>query len=309
MTTKDLGRKTIATSRRVRRLLAAVCVAMTLLASPGAQLSAQNATPKTDSKILFNGGTVMNATSNIYFIWYGCWHDGCGNSGDSAAVTILSDFITSLGFSPYNQINAGYPNASGAAPTGGLIYGMDINVGYSRGAELTQSEVEDIVAEALRSAWLPVDPRGIYIVLASADISANDMGFCSTTCQLHRSVQVDQTVIKYTFVGDGARCPSTCASQFLDSGDNRLPTPNGNFHADAMVSWLAHAISGTLTNPYGTAWFDRYGLENSDKCAGSYGETYLTPSGARANVRLGSRDYLLQENWVNGRRGRCALRP
>ena len=293
----------------MRRLLAAVCVAMTLLASPGAQLSAQNATPKTDSKILYNGGTVMNATSNIYFIWYGCWHDGCGNSGDSAAVTILSDFITSLGFSPYNQINAGYPNASGAAPTGGLIYGMDINVGYSRGAELTQSEVEDIVAEALRSAWLPVDPRGIYIVLGVSGhlrqrhgllfdhVPAPSLGPGGSTV-ISRRVRRRRRPLPFDMRVAVSWIPATTG----------FP-PERKLHADAMVSWLAHAISGTLTNLYGTAWFDRYGLENSDKCAGSYGETYLTPSGARANVRLGSRDYLLQENWVNGRRGRCALRP
>jgi hypothetical protein len=41
-----------------------------------------------------------------------------------------------------------------------------------------------------------------------------------------------------------------------------------------------------------------YGLENSDKCAGSFGQTYLRANGARANVRLYRRDFLIQLNSV-----------
>ena len=40
---------------------------------------------------------------------------------------------------------------------------------------------------------------------------------------------------------------------------------------------------------------------------GQFGQTYVTSNGARANLRLGSRDYLIQHNWVNFRKGRCAI--
>ena len=55
--------------------------------------------------------------------------------------------------------------------------------------------------------------------------------------------------------------------------------------------------------------YDRYGLENADKCKNTFGETYLTSNGARANanVRFGARDYLIQQNWVNDRKPRCAM--
>jgi len=49
-----------------------------------------------------------------------------------------------------------------------------------------------------------------------------------------------------------------------------------------------------ITNPTGGAWFDRYGLENAAKCVGQFGTTYATANGARANLRLGSLDYLIQ---------------
>ena len=94
----------------------------------------------------------------------------------------------------------------------------------------------------------------------------------------------------------------------MGSDGSRLPTPNGNFGADAMVNSIAHVLSTIVTNPFGGGWFDRYGLEIADKCEGTFGTTYTTSTGARANIRLGYRDYLIQQNWVNDRKGRCAMR-
>jgi hypothetical protein len=74
-----------------------------------------------------------------------------------------------------------------------------------------------------------------------------------------------------------------------------------------MATNLAHALNGLLTNPYGNGWLDRYNLENADKCTATFGQTYTTANGARANYRLGSRDFLLEQNWVNARKGYCAL--
>jgi hypothetical protein len=99
------------------------------------------------------------------------------------------------------------------------------------------------------------------------------------------------------------RCPSACAAQ--------AQSPNGDYAADAMVSWLAHALNAVVTNPMGDGWYDRYGLENSEKCEGTYGTTYTVTNqngqSALANIKLGYRHYLLQQNWVNGKKGHCAM--
>src|SRR5262249_17734567 len=47
--------------------------------------------------------------------------------------------------------------------------------------------------------------------------------------------------------------------------------------------------------------------ENADKCAWTFGTEYHTANGARANMRLGTRDYLIQQNWVNAGAGYCSL--
>jgi hypothetical protein len=79
-----------------------------------------------------------------------------------------------------------------------------------------------------------------------------------------------------------------------------------------MASSLAHLLNVIVTSPMGNAgpfggWYDRYGLENAQKCQGTFGQTYQAPNGARANMRLGLRDFLIQQNWVNVRRGYCGL--
>ena len=73
---------------------------------------------KTDSRILYHNGPVLSGAQDIYLIWYGCWANDCGLAGDTASQFILSDFMSSLGSTPYFQINAGYPNSSGQAPSG-----------------------------------------------------------------------------------------------------------------------------------------------------------------------------------------------
>jgi hypothetical protein len=72
-----------------------------------------------------------------------------------------------------------------------------------------------------------------------------------------------------------------------------------------MASIIAHELEETATDPDLNAWYDQRGAENADKCAWTFGSTYAA-SGALANMKLGTRDYLIQQNWVNASGGFCA---
>ena len=85
-------------------------------------------------------------------------------------------------------------------------------------------------------------------------------------------------------------------------------SPNGNAGADGMASIIAHELEEAVTDPQLNAWYDRRGYENADKCAWTFGQTYTAPNGSLANVKLGSRDYLIQQNWVNDQGGYCAMK-
>jgi hypothetical protein len=273
-----------------------LAVAVTLCALPAFAQNApanQKDNLKTDSKMAYHNGPIVTGIPGVYLIWYGTWDN---NADNTAVQFILTDFVSNVGGSPYFQINAMYPDGFGGAPSGALLYAGAVIDRYSRGLELTASDMAGIVEDKLVTGQLPFDPSGIYVVLASADVSSSSTGFCTPTALPHHGTGIALgTQFRYAFLGNPNRCPSVAAPQFF-SGGVQLPTPNQNLAADAMASTLAQLLSRVITNPTGGAWFDRYGLENAAKCVGQFGPTYSTPNGARANLKLGQYDYLIQQN-------------
>jgi hypothetical protein len=294
----------------LRKLILIFMLAVSGFGGASAPLCAQqrNVSPKTDSKIIYHNGQVMRNASHVYFLYYGCWT--CGFPGsDLDTELVIGDVVSNLGLSPYFRINSSYPDSSGISPSGALVYAGTVReTTYSHGNELTVSDIPGIISDQFNAGLLPQDPAGIYLVIASSDISSLATGFCSAGSAPHHGQTIYQgTPFRYAFIGNAARCPSIAASQFVAPNGSLLPSPNGNYAADAMASTMAQALNVIVTNPNGNGWYDRYGLENASKCKGKFGTTYTTANGARANMRLGARDYLIQQNWVNDGRGYCSL--
>jgi len=290
-----------------------MALSLLLLAAPAA--SAQAGNVKTNTKILYHNGPVLDFAPNVYFIFYGGWNSGSGYPNDPATQAILTDFVSSIGGSPYFLINSAYPTFYGGTPTGGLFYAASaIDDSYSQGFDLTPLGIQTIVSKQFSSRNFRADPLGIYIVVGTSDISSNATGFCTPNTSPHHGffhyVDPDPSQgdwwVRYAFIGNAQRCPTSAAPQFFN-GSAQLPTPNANLAGDAMASSVAHVLDGLVTNPMGDGWFDRYGLENAAKCQGTFGQTYTTTNGARANMHRGQRDFLIQQNWVNARKGYCAL--
>ena len=297
------------------KLIARVSIVLALvLGAIGGPVAAQNAfspetlsptataSTRTDRSIEYHNGRVLTGTQNVYLIWYGDW------GARVYEQIVLADLVSGLGSSPYFQINQGYPDSTGQAPNGALNYGGGGLDAYSHSATLTEADVADVIANQFRTRQMVFDPRGIYVVLTSPDITLEDGAthFCQTCCNLHGDSVYAGSSFTYVFVGHPERCPAGCATQFA----NRI-SPNGDYAVDAMASWLAAALSEVVTDPNNDAWYDRNGLENAEKCEGTYGTTYpvanLWGQSAVANVHLGRRDYLLQQNWVNEKKGHCAM--
>ena len=297
--------------QKISSIIPALAVIVALCGLPAMAQNPQAAPSgklNTNTRITYHDGPIMTGAQDVFLIWYGCWDANCGNFGSPITQAILTDFSSSLGGSPYFQINAMYPNSADQRPSGALFYGGSVFDRYSRGNELTASDITEIVASQIASNNLPQDPVGIYLVLASADVSSNSTGFCIPGALPHHGTgSTLGAQFKYGFLGNPNRCPMVAAPQFFSNDGTQLPTPNNDLPADAMASMMAQLLSRIATNPTGSGWFDRYGLENAAKCVGQFGTTYATPNGARANLRLGGRDYLVQENWVNDKKGHCAM--
>ena len=240
--------------------------------------------------ISYHGGPVVLGTNNIYYIWYGNW---AGNN----ATTILTDLAQNIGGSPYYNINTTYYNGSNVHISNSVHFASAISDSYSQGTALSDTAIQTIVSNAITSGKLPKDTNGIYMVLTSADVNATS-GFCTNYCGWHTHGTIGGSDIKYAFVGNPDRCPSSCADQ--------TTSPNGNAGADGMASIIAHELEEEHTDPDLNAWYDTRGAENADKCAWTFGTT-TSSGGALSNVTLGSRRYLIQQNWVNAGGGYCSM--
>jgi hypothetical protein len=253
--------------------------------------AAAGAAAQGSNGILYHNGPVMLNTVKVYYIWYGNW------SGNSAT-SILTDLANSIGNSPYFNINKTYYNASNAHVSGLVQLAGSTTDNYSHGTSLSDAAIQAVVSSAITSGRLPNDTNGVYFVLTSADVTASS-GFCTQYCGWHTYGTISGSNIKYSFVGNPDRCPSSCEAQ--------TKGPNGNAGADGMASIIAHELEEATTDPNLNAWYDRRGYENADKCAWTFGTTYTTSNGAKANVKLVTRDYLIQRNWVNANGGYCSM--
>jgi hypothetical protein len=236
--------------------------------------------------------TVSGSPVKIYFIWYGNW------SGlDSTANNVLTNFANNIGGSPYFNINTTYTNGSGTPVNNAVAFGGSVNDNYSRGTALSDGDIQTIVASHA-GVDLPLDTNGVYFVLTTDDVSEST-GFCTRYCGWHTAGTIGGADIKYSFVGDPLACPGACAAQSTG--------PNGNGVGDGMASVVAHELEEATTDPDLNAWYDATGNENADKCAWTFGTTYHSANNALANMKLGSLDYLIQQNWVDAAGGYCAL--
>ncbi len=242
--------------------------------------------------INYHGGSVMTSTSNtMYFIWYGNW------SGNTAP-SILTTLARSIGGSPYFNINTTYYNRTGTHITNAMRYGGSTTDTYSQGKSLDDNAVQAVVAHAISTGKLPSSANGIYFVLTSADVKETS-GFCTQYCGWHWYGTIGTTRIKYAFIGNPDQCPSACEDQ--------TTSPNGNAGADGMASIVAHELEETVSDPYGSAWYDAQGEENADKCAWTFGAESTASNGSKYNITLGGLHYLIQQNWVNANGGACAM--
>ncbi len=243
--------------------------------------------------ISYHGGPVMHGPVNVYFIWYGNWGTEYSN-----ASTIINAWASAIGGSPYENINTTYGDTT-ANVSGQIHYGGFALDAGSQGTSLSDNSIAAIVSSALTSKTIPIDTNGVYMVLTAPGVKETS-GFLTQYCGWHTYGTYNGNNIKYAFIGDAAG-PSlgNCAAQTSSS-------PNGDPAVDAMISVMSHELEESASDPNLNAWYDASGEENADKCAWTFGTVYSS-KGSMANMNLGGRDFLIQQNWLNLNGGSCAL--
>jgi hypothetical protein len=249
-----------------------------------------NSFARRSAGISYHGGPVMTSGPNVYLIWYG--------NTSATYQSLLTNVAKSIGGSPYFNINSTYYNASNTHVANVVTYKGSTTDNYSQGTSLSDAQIQTVVQSAISSGKLPSDTNGIYFVMTSSDVNASS-GFCTQYCGWHTNGTIGGQDLKYAFIGDPARCPSSCAEQTATS-------PNGDVGADGAASIFSHELEEATTDPDINAWYDRSGEENADKCAWTFGTESTASNGSKYNVTLGGKQYLIQQNWVETTQS-CAM--
>lgn len=168
---------------------------------------------------------------------------------------------------------------------------------------VSDGQMVAMLPSGFNSGALTYDPSTLYAIFTSGQVNLGG-GFGTQYCAYHThgTVTVNKVArtVLYAAMPYNYGKAANCTMGTLPANGSDDPG------ADFEVNTLAHEIEETTTDMMGNAWFDTRGFENADKCAWTFGSTYKTAAGGTANMNLGGKDFLVQQNWVNVAPGGCA---
>jgi hypothetical protein len=264
------------------------------------------ARPSSNTGIFYHGGPIITTPTNVVAIYWanGAIYSGAPASGAGAGSgdgSLIGTFLRSLGGSPYFGINSTYYNGSGVHAVNSVNY-----TGYwATGADVappsarpTDADMVALIQRGIDLGRIAYDPNTVYAIFTGAGINLGG-GFGSSYCAYHTHGTVSAGTVLYAAMPHNQDFPSACTSA--------LASPNADVAANSEVNTLAHETEETTTDELGTAWYDRRGYENADKCAWTWGTTQRATNGGVYNMVLGGTQFLIQRNWKNSGSGGCAL--
>jgi hypothetical protein len=233
-------------------------------------------------------------------------------AADSGKLTNV--FSTDLQYNINYDMSAGTPivdtdpfPASGCTPDTGSIY--KDNSGYS--SCLTDPQVQSEVVSFLATNSLPSDLAHLYIMFLPKGVEAC---FTSSDGAQHGGCSINHAYPSNTFCGYHASSSShpplysdmpfpiynsavgyTCSSEY----DPGLESPNAQIDADVELGTVSHEINESITDPEGSAWYDKKFHEVGDECSYIYGSGFGGTSGALYNQTINGANYFIQEEFSN----------
>jgi len=258
--------------------------------------------------IFYHGGPVLQAGTDVVAVY---WASGtlyangpaAGTTGaGSADGSLVGYFLSHLGGSPYFNTNSTYTDGAGQAIANVVNYNAywanntDVP---GNGQSVSDAQMVAMLQSGFDGGKLSYDPNALYAIFSAGTVNLGG-GFGTQYCAYHYHGTVtiggvSKTVL-YAAMPYVYAYPSACT--------NGTPAPNGDPAADGVVNVLAHEVEETTTDMMGNAWFDRRGYENADKCAWNFGTTQNNGTGVW-NIIVGSKNFLVQQNWVNAGSGGC----
>lgn len=214
----------------------------------------------------YHGGPILPSTT-VKAIWWGSsWPTYKGDE-----ITGMDKWYSGVSGTSYAATTDEYTDSSGHQVGSSITYQGHVVDGSTLPRRLSTSAV---LAEVCKEVPSPVT-NGYYPVYV--DRARGGANYCA----YHSWGSCNGKAIEFGFFfkPDG------------DAGCNPESTVSGQSEglaADANVS--GHELSETRSDPKGNAWYDSSGEENGDKCAWTFGGSY---------VLFGTTKWKIQGNWSN----------
>lgn len=230
--------------------------------------------------------------------------------------SLVGYFLSHLGGSSYWNINTLYYQT-----VGGQKQYVQNTMSYDSywaangppaprpGQVVKSGEMVKLVEDGFASGALQYDPNTLYMIFTGPGVNlgggfdSDHLQYCAWhSAYIRRNGQIVQiSAMPYENDFNPAHPSNDGFVCVLYEG------PNGDPGADAVVSAVAHETEETATDPYINGflgWYDKFGEENADKCAYTYGTLFKEGSGVW-NVTMGAKNFLVQQNWAPLQQQRC----
>jgi len=280
---------------------------------PGAIFGALIQAALPQNGIQYHGGPVVMGENVVAIYWAnstifaGGPTPGTTGPG-SADGSLVGYFMNNLGGTPYYNINTTYTDGSGTPIPNSLSYTgfWANNSGVAADCQIvSDSAIQQMIISGFTSGKITYDASTVYTVFSAGKVNlGGNFGNCSGTqfqyCAYHGYFSYNGQTVLYAAMPYNAAYTGSGCTAFAAGGP-----PNGDPGADAEVNTLAHELEEANTDPRLNAWWTTSdGSENADKCAWTFGTVNLNNN--TANITVGSKNFLVQRNWLNLNGGSCA---
>jgi hypothetical protein len=264
----------------------------------------------TGNGINYHNGPVLMATKVAAVYWSGSriYNGGPtpGTTGAGSADGSLTGYVMAhIGGTPYFNINTTYTNSAGTKIGNSVTYTQFwANNSYAvpTGTQsVSDASMLAMLQYAFNNGKLTYDANTLYNIFTAGTVNLGG-GFGTQYCAYHSDGYVTVAGVSkhvlYSAEPYDYGHASACSAGYASA--------NGDAAADAEVSTMSHELEETTTDPYGTGWWSSTtGEENADMCAWTFGSIYTSGAG-KANMLIGSKNFMIQQNWVNASGGYCA---
>lgn len=258
--------------------------------------------------LAYHNGPVMHTNTSYAIYWI-----PAGYAVSANYVSLINGFFQNVGADNGKTSNVYYSDTQYYDNTNGNIlynstfggFVVDTNPFPANGCSdsytsvcLSDAQLQVEIQNVMQVQGWTGGTSHLFFMFTPKNVGSCAGSSCAFTqyCAYHSWIGSGSNVILYANQPYASFVPAAC-----DSGQH----PNGD-DADATINVVSHEHNEAITDQQGSAWYDRRGYENGDKCAWNFGTPLGGTNGSEYNQVINNARYYLQQEWSN-KSSNCVL--